>query len=361
MNLIGLIALMLGLLCLGIFAGWQMRGTNAAPPRVWFTAATPTPAPSANTDGAEQARETVIERFKSAVVQINITTDQGTSLGSGVIIDERGYIITNNHVVANSKSIQVVLTNGDKQAASLTGTSALDDLAVVKIDPAQSKLTVAQLGDSSSLKVGQNVLAIGNPLGITQTVTSGIISALDRNVIDDKGQTMPGAIQTDAPINPGNSGGALINLQGQLVGIPTSVPIDPEFKTPASGVGFAIPVNRVKFIAPQLIESGHVTNTGRAVLGIDATSVDPVLAQQNSLPVDRGVLIANITAGGPADKAGLKNGDVIVKIDNTKIDDTPSLADVLLSKKPGDTVSVQYYRGGQQSSASVTLGERPAS
>src|SRR5256886_6735666 len=163
----------------------------------------------------------------------------------------------------------VTLYDGTNTPAHLVGTAPADDLAVVKITPPSKGLTVATLGDSSKLKVGEDVLAIGNPLGITQTVTNGIISALGRNVDEGQGSAIiPNAIQTDAPINPGNSGGALVDLQGNLIGIPTLTAIDPEFNAPANGVGFAIPSNRVNFIATQIIQTGKVTHTGRAALGV---------------------------------------------------------------------------------------------
>src|SRR6202011_3902009 len=158
------------------------------------------------------------------------------------------------------------------------------------------------------LQVGQDVLAIGNPLGITQTVTNGIISALGRNVNEQNGAIIPNAIQTDAPINPGNSGGALVDLQGNLIGIPTLTAIDPQFNTPANGVGFAIPSNRIAFIVPQIIQKGVVTHTGRAVLGIGATSVDASLAAQDNLSVNHGALIRSLLSGGPAQSAGLQVG-----------------------------------------------------
>jgi S1-C subfamily serine protease len=208
------------------------------------------------------------------------------------------------------------------------------------------------LGDSSKLRVGQEVLAIGNPLGITQTVTNGIVSALNRTV-----ETIPDAVQTDAPINPGNSGGALVDLQANLIGVPTATAIDPQFKAPANGVGFAVPSNRVKFIAPQLISSGRVTNSGRAALGVNVVTVDSVLAAQNQLPVDHGALIVNVTPGGPAAQAGLKAGDIIVQLDGKAVNDVSGLGALLLSKKPGDTVSVQVYRGNQQQTVNVRLGE----
>src|SRR5256885_5872488 len=181
-------------------------------------------------------------------------------------------------------------------------------------------------------------MAIGNPLGITQTVTHGIISALGRNVSEGQGgATIPNAIQTDAAINPGNSGGALVDLQGNLIGIPTLTAIDPEFNAPANGVGFAIPSNRVKFIAPQIIQSGRAVHTGRAALGVSVESVDPSLAAQYNLAVDQGALIVSVQPNGPAAKAGLRAGDVIVQVDNTPVVDTSSLGDALVSKDPGST------------------------
>src|SRR5947209_19407022 len=183
-----------------------------------------------------------------------------------------------------------MLYDGTTLPAQLVGASSPDDLAVLKVTP-KEKLTVATVGDSSQLRVGHEVLAIGNPLGITQTVTSGIVSALGRTV-----GTIPNAIQIDAAINPGNSGGALVDLQGNVIGIPTATAIDPEFKTPANGVGFAIPSNRVKFIAPQIIERGKVTNSGRAGMGVRVITVDQALAERENLAIDHGALMDNLTA-----------------------------------------------------------------
>jgi len=255
-----LLAVVLGV---GLFAGWQFgrtgnTGANAAVSQSGTGSATT--APSLTGNNIEAVREAVIAKVRPAVVQVNVTTSNGTALGSGVIIDRRGYIVTNNHVVDGSQSIEVVLFDGTRLQAQLVGTDPADDLAVLKITPPSSGLTVITLGDSSKLKVGQEVLAIGNPLGITQTVTNGIISSLGRNVSEGQGgATIANAIQTDAPINPGNSGGALVDLQGNLIGIPTLSAIDPEFNTPANGVGFAIPSNRVAFIVPQIIQTGSIT------------------------------------------------------------------------------------------------------
>ncbi len=184
------------------------------------------------------------------------------------------------------------------------------------------------------------MLAIGNPLGITQTVTRGIISALDRTV-----STIPDALQTDAAINPGNSGGALVNLQGEVVGIPTLSAIDPLFQTPANGVGFAIPSNQVHFIAQQLIETGKVTHTGRAALGIQMTTVDAALAAQDHLTVASGVLIVQLAPRGATAAAGLKAGDIIVQIGKQTVTDAASLMDALLTMKPGEVVPVRVARG----------------
>jgi len=342
-----LLALVFGV---GLFAGWVYgtRSTGVVSP-----AATVPPA-SITGSTLDAVREAVVAKVRPTVVQINVVTSSGKGLGSGVMLDSRGYIITNNHVIAGAQSIQVTLYDGTSLPAQLVGTDPLDDLAVVKVATA-TKLTVATLGDSSKLQVGQEVLAIGNPLGITQTVTSGIISALDRTV-----STIPDAIQTDAAINPGNSGGALVDLQGELVGIPTFSAIDPQFQTPANGVGFAIPSNRVRFISQQLIENGRVIHTGRAALGIQMTTVDAVLAAQYTLPVTAGVLIVRVASTSPAAVAGLKPGDVIVQMDKKAVIDVASFADALLTRNPGEIVAVSIYRGNQPLTINVMLGEAQA-
>lgn len=359
-----LLAVVLGI---GLFAGWQFGRTSITPSNSTGsslqTNTTTNPVvtvPPYNGNNADVQREAVIAKVRPAVVQVNVTTSNAQGIGSGVIIDSRGYIVTNNHVVNGATTIEVVLYDGTRLPAQLTGTDPADDLAVIKINPT-SKLTVITLADSSKLQVGQEVLAIGNPLGITQTVTNGIISALGRSVSEGQGgATLPDTIQTDAPINPGNSGGALVDLQGNLVGIPTLTAIDPTFNTPASGVGFAIPSNRVNFIAPQIINNGQVTHTGRAILGVRVASVDANLAAQDNLAVNHGVLIASLVSNSPAAQAGLQVGDVIVQVDTKVVNDTSSLTDALVSKNPGDTVAVHVYRGNQQLTINVKLGELSA-
>jgi S1-C subfamily serine protease len=368
--IIVLAVVLLIVLGVGLFAGWEYGHSTsvASSPgssssgqlQQGTSPAVKIPVLSGN--NMQTVQEAVIQKVSPEVVQVNVTLSNGAGIGSGVIIDKRGYIVTNDHVVTGAQSVQVVLYNGAKQTAQIVGTDSADDLAVLKINP-PSNMAVATLGDSSKLVVGQDVLAIGNPLGITQTVTNGIISALNRTVTEGQGSNaaIPGAIQTDAAINPGNSGGALVDLSGNVIGIPTLTAIDPEFNTPASGVGFAIPSSRVNFIATQIIQSGHVTHTGRAALGIDVYSVDPVIAAQNNLAVNQGVLVVGLQSGGPAAQAGLKVGDVIVQISGTPVTDQSSLENALLQYSPGNTVAVHVYRGSQQLTVNVKLGELSAS
>lgn len=359
-----LLALVFGV---GLFAGWEFGRSNTliggSSTGVLQPGTNPGAGiPALTENNIEAVREAVVTKVRPAVVQVNVATQRGQGLGSGVIIDRRGYIVTNNHVVEGAQRLEVMLYDGTKLPAQLVGTDPVDDLAIVKITPPQNGLSVATLGDSSKLRVGQEVLAIGNPLGITQTVTNGIISALGRTVSEGQnGATIPNAIQTDAPINPGNSGGALVDLQGNVIGIPTLAAIDPEFRTPANGVGFAIPSNRVQFIAPQIIETGKVTHTGRAALGVRVTSVDATLAAQDHLAVDHGALVVSVTPDGAAASAGLKASDVIVQLDKKAINDVASLGDILASKNAGESVSIQVYRGNQQLTIQVKLGELDAS
>jgi S1-C subfamily serine protease len=249
--IIGLILLLIVVFVIGGFAGWVYAGTkNSA-----SSSTSSTSSSAANAAALNTLRESVAAKVSPSIVEVYVTLTNGAAIGSGVIVNSQGYIVTNNHVVSGALTIQVILSNGTKEPAQLAGADPNYDLAVLKIAVPQGGLTVATLGDSTQLKVGQEVLVIGNPLGITQTVTDGIVSALKRSVSEGQGApTIQNAIQTDAPINPGNSGGALVDLQGNVVGIPTLTAIDPEFNTPATGVGFAIPINRVKTILPQIIQ-----------------------------------------------------------------------------------------------------------
>ena len=349
----------------GLFAGHQWGASDSTGSGTFSVGSlqtgnntTSTNIPPASNGDISSIREAVVAKVTPAVVQIDTTTAKGQAIGSGVIIDQRGYIITNNHVIDGAQTITVTLSSGTKLPGKLTGQDPADDLAVVQVNAPSGGLTVASLGDSSKLRVGQDVLAIGNPLGITQTVTNGIVSALGRNVSEGTAAaTLPNVIQTDAPINPGNSGGALVDLQGHLIGIPTLTAIDPEFNTPANGVGFAISSNRVSFIAPQLIDNGKVTHSGRAGLGVSVATVDQTTQAQQNLSVDHGALIVKVNDNSAAAQAGLKVGDVIVKVGNTDVTDLPSLGEILATKNPGDVVPIGIYRGSQQMTISVKLGE----
>lgn len=244
------LALTLGV---GLFAGVEFAGNSAS--RTATTSQAGTTATTTTSGGTtiQTQQEAAIAKIEPAVVELKVTTAQGLQIGSGVIIDAQGDIITNNHIVSGGQSIVAVLYNGNTEQAQLVGTVAANDLAVVRIQPF-TNMTVAQIGDSSRLSVGQEVLAIGNPLGITQTATQGIVSALNRSVTESTGTTISNAIQTDAAVNPGNSGGALINLQGELVGIPTLTAVNTETNTVANGVSFAIPSNLVQTVIQQLLK-----------------------------------------------------------------------------------------------------------
>ena len=248
-----LLALVLALIFgVGLFAGWEFTSNNKSAASTTSNA-TATATSTSSSTGIEAAQEAAIAKIKPSVVELKVTTAQGEQLGSGVIIDSKGDIVTNNHVVNGGQSIEVVLSNGSIEQGQLVGTVAADDLAVVRIQPF-AHMTVAQIGNSTSLVVGQEVLAVGNPLGITETATKGIVSALNRSVTESTGTTISNAIQTDAAINPGNSGGALINLQGQLVGIPTLTAVNTESNTAANGVSFAIPSSLVQTALQQIIQ-----------------------------------------------------------------------------------------------------------
>ncbi len=261
-------------------------------------------------------------------------------------------------MVSGASSIQVTLANNQTLDAQVAGTDPADDTAVIKITPPSGGLTTATLGDSSKLRVGQEVLAIGSPLGNAETVTSGIISALNRNVSEGQGSaTLPDAIQTDAPINPGNSGGALVDLQGNLVGMPTLNAVNTEFNTPANGLGFAIPVNRIRYIAQQTISDGKVSHTGRAILGVTVTTVTSSLATQDHLSVTSGVLVVSTVSGGPSASARVQAGDVITQLNSTTINSTTDLSTALLQEKPGNSVTLKINRSGQNLTLNITLGE----
>jgi S1-C subfamily serine protease len=247
---------------IGLYAGWHYANnsstTNSSNAPTSSSSTNINTVPDASTIQGQQ--EAAIAIIEPSVVELDVTLAQGEAIGSGVIIDKNGDIVTNNHVVSGAQTIKVVLNNGKTETAQVVGTSAANDLAIVHIQPF-ANMAVATIGDSSKLVVGQEVLAVGNPLGITQTATRGIVSALNRSIQEPSdtnnpnqaGATINKAIQTDAPINPGNSGGALINLQGELIGIPTLAAINTESNTDANGIGFAIPSSTVQATITQIL------------------------------------------------------------------------------------------------------------
>jgi S1-C subfamily serine protease len=235
---------------IGLFSGWTFAHSGASTNSP--VASSTSPSTTVSTSDSQTAREAAIAKVSPAVVEIIGQVSQGTALGSGIIVDKNGDIVTNHHVVDGATSLMVVLSDGRRVSAQLVGSDAANDLAILRIQPF-SGMTVATLGDSSRLTIGQEVLAIGNPLGYSGTVTSGVVSALDRSADESRTVKLTGLIQTSAPINPGNSGGALINLQGEVVGIPTLSAINNETNTPANGIGFAIPSNQVKAAMTQIL------------------------------------------------------------------------------------------------------------
>ena len=268
--------------------------------------------------------------------------------GSGVVMTQDGYIITNNHVVEGASSIKVTLYDGTEYTATLVGADSQTDIAVIKVEA--EGLVPAVLGDSDTLAVGQEVLAVGNPLGtLGGTVTNGIVSALNRS-INVEGQTMT-LIQHSAQVSPGNSGGGLFNMNGELVGIVNAKSGDSE----AEGIGFAIPVNTAKEVAQELISNGYVT--GRPALGVSVISGDTAMQYFGT----SGVYIVEVVEGGGAANAGLQYGDRIVSMDGTLVETTDELTDALSAYSAGDTVELQVARKGQLFTVQVTLGEKSAS
>ncbi len=273
------------------------------------------------------------------------------SLGSGVIIDETGYVLTNNHVVAGADKIKVKLWDDKEYDGKVIGQDQRTDLAVVKIK-AKRKFPSARLGDSDKLKIGQWVIAIGSPFGLSQTVTAGIVSA-ERQSVQVEGKVYRDFIQTDAAINRGNSGGPLVNLKGEVVGINTAI-----FAPTGvfSGIGFAIPINQAKAILSDLIEKGKVV---RGWLGVEIKQVDDVIAKQYGLSKSQGALVNNVFDDSPAEKAGLKRGDLIIKVGDEKVKDIANLQDIISCKAPGKKVKIQIIRNGEPKTITVSLGEMP--
>jgi S1-C subfamily serine protease len=314
----------------------------------------------------------IYKRANRGVVEITVTTSSNSPLGeqqrgqgSGFVYDTEGHIVTNDHVVDNASSISVTLWNGAVYKATLVGTDPATDLAVIDVDAPSSLLHPIAVGDSSKLEVGDGVVAIGSPYGLEETVTSGIVSALHRQMQSRTGFTINDSIQTDAAINHGNSGGPLLNSQGQVVGVNAQIKSD---SGGSDGVGFAIPSNTVKAIVAQLLNSGKVEH---AFLGIGLQTIPASVADE--LGTVQGVAVTEVQAGTPADRAGLRQasstrtvdgqeyatgGDVIVEVDGRTVRTAEDLQRAIDSKKPGDTIELTYSRSGKEHTVDVKLAKR---
>lgn len=333
-----------------IVAGAVVAGVSLA------TDSTPSSKSSPNSTGGQAltaavalqgAFVEVVQSVSPSVVQIE---DQ-TGLGSGIVLDSAGFIVTNNHVVSGATSFTVTTSSGNRYPAKLVGSFPPDDLAVIKVSGAHLK--AATFADSSKLDVGDLAIAIGNPLGLRSSVTEGIVSAFRQAVSEEDGDvTLPSVIQTSAAINPGNSGGALVDIEGRVIGIPTLAATDPQLGGgSAPGIGFAIPSNRVKDIAGQIVAHGKVVDSHRAFLGIRVGETN-----------GNGAIVGSVTAGGAAANAGIQVGDVIVSIDGAPTPTTGALSAVLAELKPGRKVPVVVKdQRGAKTTLQVTLGTYPGS
>jgi S1-C subfamily serine protease len=295
---------------------------------------------------------------------------QGTATGSGFVVDKDGTIVTNAHVVEGADKVQVRFDeNGEFIDAEVKGVDTSSDIAVLKIDPSNvSDLTPLPLGDSSKLQVGDSVIAIGNPFGYSKTVTTGIVSGLQREIQAPNGFTIPDVIQTDASINPGNSGGPLLDANGRVIGINSQIATGGG--QGSVGIGFAVPVNTAKQLLPDL-KAGETIE--RAYLGVQMQDVTKQLAEDLNLASDKGALIVDVTQDSPADKAGLRGGrtetgqgvpaggDLIVAVDGKSVSDSNEVANAIAQKRPGEKAEITYYRGDAKKTVSVELAKRPNS
>ena len=360
-----------------VCAAWLVSGAVLFAP--WAVAAAE--GPERGDKGLTQEEETVIGIYRTAgpgVVHISSTVlnqdfffrivpERGT--GSGFVVDDKGLILTNNHVVENAESVEVTLADQSKVPAKLVGRDPHNDVAVIRINAPREKLTPLRLGDSAQLLVGQMAIAIGNPFGLDRTLTRGVVSAVGRSLKSETGRQIRNMIQTDAAINQGNSGGPLLNSRGEVIGINTAI------FTPSGGsvgIGFAVPVNTVKKILPQLIARGRASHPW---LGISGNDINPAMVKALSLPVKEGVIIGQVAPNGPAARAGLRGsqrrvrvgnylvnvgGDIIRALDGERVatlDDVTAFLDD--RKRVGDEVTVEGLRDGKPLAVTVRLGELP--
>jgi S1-C subfamily serine protease len=343
--------------------------TSSPPPAASFSASE-TGAKSVQRIYQETAPGVVQVNSTSAVSDSSLFTPQSaTSLGSGFVVDRDGYIVTNYHVIQDSQEIKVNFSGDDRVPAKIVGSDPSTDLAVLKIDAQARALTPLPLGNSEAVRVGDAVVAIGNPFGLERSVTAGIVSALQRDLTAPNGFTIDKVIQTDAPINRGNSGGPLLNAQGEVIGVNSQI----ESETGGNvGIGFAVPVNTVREVVAQIKQTGRVEH---AYLGIHMQDITADLGDMIKLPVEKGVLIAAVVDGSPAAKAGLEGGDeqvivdgtsyvlggdIVTEVDGEAVTSPDDLRAVIMERDPGDSIRLDIQRGDSERTVSVTLGQQPA-
>ncbi len=331
----------------------------------------PVPTPLPGDASALSEYERIINNVYGRNINAVVNLTDGQATGSGFVIDREGYIVTNNHVVGEMQRIFITFADRSVSRGELVGTFPEGDIAVVKAERLPQGMQPVELGDSSTIRVGQITVAIGSPLGLQQTVTSGIVSALNRSIEDlgeeDPESSLQGLIQTDASINPGNSGGPLFDSRGRVIGMNTLIASRNQGNV---GLGFAVPVNRIKRVARQLIETGRFQ---RPRIGASVVPVDPELALQLNFPTTSGIMLAEVTPGGPSDQAGLRgategvtlsngqqyptNGDIIIAINGQQVRTLGDLRNILETEADvGDTVTVTYLREGREQQTQLTLG-----
>jgi S1-C subfamily serine protease len=315
-------------------------------------------------------RSQVVERTQSPFDFGLPQEQQGEATGSGFVIDRAGTILTNAHVVNGATKVTVQFQNKESVDAKVLGKDESTDLALLKVDPDGLRLTPLTLGSSKGVQVGDPAIAIGNPFGLERTLTTGVISAVQRTIQAPNNFEIDDVLQTDAPINPGNSGGPLIDATGKVIGINSQIATGGSGSQGSVGIGFAVPIDTAKQIIPDLKQSGRVD---RGYLGIESTTVDKTLKDLN-LPVDHGALVQSVSPGGPADKAGIRagdlsatldnhpiqlGGDIIIKVAGQEIRSSNDLQAAVVDRKAGDKVKVTLVRAGKVKTVEVTLGERP--
>jgi S1-C subfamily serine protease len=381
------VAVVGGALALGGAAAFGKLGSHTTIQQAPQPAGIPTTSqtPATTTTGKGLTAEQIYRRDAPGVVQITATSVTQTtdpfnflpttpqtnqSLGSGFVVDKAGHIVTNYHVIQGAKKVQVSFSGQDEITATVVGKDPSTDIAILKIDAHARALTPLELGDSDAVVVGDAVYAIGNPFGFTRTLTTGVVSAVQRQIEAPNSLPIDHAIQTDAAINHGNSGGPLIDSQGRVIGVTSQISTGTTGQQGNVGIGFAVPINTVRNVAAQIISSGKALH---AFLGLSAAPVNPQIAKLFHLPTTAGLLVQDVQTGSGADKAGLKagntavvvqgesykvGGDIIVTIDGTPATNYEQLRDAVSQSKPGDKMKLEIYRNGSKKTITATLGQR---